>query len=79
MIHLLGLTAHPPQSYGQQRVRECGVGGSAVHTTEGQLGVKHTTEGQLGVKHTTKGQPRCAAHHRGPAQVFSTPPRASQV
>lgn len=56
MIHLLGLTAHPPQSYRQQRGRQC-VGVAAVHTIESQLGVKHTIEDQPSVQHTTKGHP----------------------
>lgn len=64
MIHLLGLTAHPPQSYRQQRGRQC-VGVAAVHTIESQLGVKHTTEGHPGVHHPTEGQTRCTAHQLG--------------
>lgn len=72
MIHLLGLTAHPPQSYRKQRGRQC-VGRTAVHTIKGQPGVQHTTEGQPGVQHTIEGQSRCAPHHQGPVQVWSTP------
>lgn len=59
MIHLLGLTAHPPQSYRQQRGRQWEEPSRASRVCSIPL------RASPGVQHTIKGQSRCEAHQVG--------------